>query len=117
MASSIPPILLFSYGTLQDRKVQLANFGRELTGRQDALSGYTRRRVPIADPAVIAATGETHYFNAEPSSNPDDAVAGTVFEVTGPELAAADQYEEDADYRRILVTLRSGTQAWVYVRG
>lgn len=27
------PVLLFSYGTLQDKAVQLANFGRELTGQ------------------------------------------------------------------------------------
>lgn len=27
------PMLLFSYGTLQDQAVQLATFGRELKGR------------------------------------------------------------------------------------
>jgi gamma-glutamylcyclotransferase (GGCT)/AIG2-like uncharacterized protein YtfP len=95
-------VLLFSYGTLQNKNVQIANFGRELTGREDALTGYARRAVGI-------------YANAEPSSDPDDAVTGTVFEVTEQELAAADKYEEPANYRRILVTLRSGVQAWVYV--
>ena len=50
-------------------------------------------------------------------SNPEDAVPGTVFEITAHELAAADQYEEGAAYRRIPVTLRSGAQAWVYVLG
>jgi hypothetical protein len=34
-------ILLFSYGTLQDRAVQVANFGRLLLGRPDSLPGYT----------------------------------------------------------------------------
>ncbi len=33
------PVLLFSYGTLQDKAVQLANFGRELVGQQDADAG------------------------------------------------------------------------------
>jgi hypothetical protein len=28
-------VLLFSYGTLQDKAVQLANFGRELAGSPD----------------------------------------------------------------------------------
>jgi len=47
---------------------------------------------------------------------PEDAVSGTVFEITEQELAAADKYEEVAEYRRISVTLRSGDEAWVYVR-
>ena len=107
MTTSTPTVLLFSYGTLQDKNVQIANFGRELTGREDALPGYIRGMV---------ACGESHYANAEPSFNPEDAVSGTVFEITEQELAAADEYEEDAEYRRILVTLRSGDRAWVYLR-
>jgi gamma-glutamylcyclotransferase (GGCT)/AIG2-like uncharacterized protein YtfP len=110
-------VLLFSYGTLQDRNVQIANFGRELTGCEDVLPGYARRLVPINDNDVAAALrGESHYFNAEPSSNPEDAVSGMVFEITEEELTAADEYEEDAEYVRIFVTLRSGAQAWVYLR-
>ena len=109
-------VLLFSYGTLQKKKVQIANFGRELTGREDALPGYARRIVAIVDPGVAALIGESHYANVEPSSNPEDSVSGTVFEITEEELAAADKYEEAAEYRRISVTLRSGDQAWVYVR-
>ena len=110
-------VLLFSYGTLQDRDVQIANFGRELTGREDVLPGYARRLVPINDKDVAAALrGESYYANAEPSPNPGDAVCGTVFEITEQELAAADEYEKDAEYGRISVTLGSGAQAWVYVR-
>src|ERR1700687_2012596 len=116
ITTSTPTVLLFSYGTLQNKDVQIANFGRELTGRKDALPGYARRMVPILDPKVIALSGESHYANAEPSSNPKDAVSGTVFEITEQELAAADKYEEGAEYRRISVTLRSGDQAWVYVQ-
>ena len=100
-------VLLFSYGTLQDRNVQIANFGRELTGREDALPGYARRLVSI---------GDSQYANAEASSNLEDAVSGMVFEITEQELAAADEYEKDAEYGRISVTLGSGAQAWVYVR-
>jgi gamma-glutamylcyclotransferase (GGCT)/AIG2-like uncharacterized protein YtfP len=108
--------LLFSYGTLQNRNVQIASFGRELKGRPDVLPGYVRRMVAMADPDVVALSGEAYHPNAEASSNPEDAVAGTVFEVTERELAAADQYEQAGGYRRISVTLRSGSQAWVYVR-
>jgi len=109
-------ILLFTYGTLRYKNVQIANFGRELTGRDDALPGYTRRLEPVVDPKIAALIGESEYANVEPSSVPEDAVAGTVFEITEQELAAADKYEEAAEYRRILVTLRSGDRAWVYVR-
>ncbi|SPE26944.1 conserved hypothetical protein [Candidatus Sulfopaludibacter sp. SbA3] len=96
--------------------MQIASFGRELTGRADALPGYIRRMVPIPDPRVAASIGESHYANAEPSPNPEDAVSGIVFEITEQELAAADKYEEGAEYRRISVTLTSGVRAWAYVR-
>ena len=109
-------VLLFSYGTLRKKSVQIANFARELTGREDVLPGYTQKLVAITDPQIAVWIGETHYANVEPSSNPEDTISGTVFEITERELAAADQYEEAAQYRRILVTLGSGDQAWVYVR-
>ena len=69
MTTSTPTVLLFSYGTLKNKNVQIANFGRELTGLEDALPGYVRRLVPITDPGVVASSGESHYANAERSSN------------------------------------------------
>lgn len=116
MTVPTPTVLLFSYGTLRNRNIQIANFGRELTGREDELPGYCRRIVAISDPKVMALTGESLLPNVEPSSNPEETVSGVVFEITEQELAAADKYEEGAEYRRISVTLRSGDQAWVYVR-
>ena len=115
MTTSNPTVLLFSYGTLQDKRVQVATFGRELVGRADELPGFGRRMVAILNPSEVARSGQTHHANVEPSSNPDDLVAGTVLEITEQELAVADKYEELAEYRRILVKLRSGDQAWVYV--
>jgi gamma-glutamylcyclotransferase (GGCT)/AIG2-like uncharacterized protein YtfP len=102
---------LFCYGTLQEKPVQIANFGRELKGRADALPGYVQRMV-----TVVGSGGEATYPNAVPSANADEALLGTVYEITEEELVAADKYEEDADYRRIWVTLRSGAPAWVYLR-
>jgi gamma-glutamylcyclotransferase (GGCT)/AIG2-like uncharacterized protein YtfP len=116
MTMSSQTTLLFSYGTLRNKNVQIANFGRELTGREDALPGYARRMAAIIDPKLAALSGESHHANVEPSSNPKDAVSGTVFEITEQELVVADKYEEVAKYRRISVTLRSGAQAWVYIR-
>ncbi len=51
---------------------------------------------------------------AVPTGSASDRVPGMVFEVTAEELASADAYE-DADYRRIRVTLASGREAWLYV--
>jgi len=105
---------LFSYGTLQQDDVQRATFGRLLAGRADALPGYSRDRVAIDDPHVVATSGKTHHPIVRPSGDAADRVEGSVFELSEAELAQADAYEVDA-YRRVAVTLASGLQAWVYV--
>lgn len=106
--------LLFSYGTLRQREVQLATFGRVLHGQADAIVGYDLHYVTIADPQVIAASGSDRHPILKPADRPEAAVEGTVFAISRVELTAADEYEVD-DYQRISVTLRSGRQAWVYV--
>ncbi|AXK53791.1 MULTISPECIES: gamma-glutamylcyclotransferase family protein [Pseudomonas] len=107
-------VYLFSYGTLQDKAVQLANFGRELSGSTDAMLGYEQSWVEITDPEVLAASGKTHHPILRPGAADSTPIAGTVFQITPEELAAADRYEV-ADYKRVSVTLASGIQAWVYV--
>lgn len=106
--------LLFSYGTLRQREVQLATFGRELNGYDDAIVGYDLDWVTITDPHVIATSGSDRHPILRPTDRPDAHVDGTVFTISTAELAAADEYEVD-DYRRISVSLRSGAHAWVYV--
>lgn len=108
--------LLFSYGTLQQDAVQRSTFGRLLAGERDALVGYELSRVAIEDPEVVDASGETHYANVLFNGS-DRRVDGTVFEVTDAELAAADRYERDAAYERVMIVLASGKAAWVYVHG
>jgi hypothetical protein len=108
-------VLLFSYGTLQDEAVHLANFGRELTGSPDLLPGYSMALIAIRDPAVVATSGKAHHSIAERSANLTDEVPGIVFEITAEELAAADRYEV-SEYTRVCETLKSGARAWVYVR-
>ncbi|MFB4251808.1 MULTISPECIES: gamma-glutamylcyclotransferase family protein [Pseudomonas] len=107
-------VFLFSYGTLQDKAVQLANFGRELQGSKDAMLGYEQSWVEITDPEVLAASGKTHHPILRPGSADSAPIPGTVFRITPKELAAADSYEV-SDYKRVSVTLASGIQAWVYV--
>jgi gamma-glutamylcyclotransferase (GGCT)/AIG2-like uncharacterized protein YtfP len=107
--------LLFSYGTLQQEDVQLATFGRRLQGEPDELNGFELSQVKIEDAKVVAETGMTHYANVVFNGRPESHVDGMVFDVTDAELDAADEYEQDADYRRIIVTLASGKEAWVYL--
>jgi gamma-glutamylcyclotransferase (GGCT)/AIG2-like uncharacterized protein YtfP len=106
--------LLFSYGTLRQREVQLTTFGRELDGRADAIVGFEVDHVTITDPHVIATSGSDRHPILRPSDRRDAEVDGTVFSITEAELAAADEYEVD-DYQRVLAPLRSGGRAWVYV--
>ena len=106
--------LLFSYGTLRQREVQLSTFGRELDGRPDAIVGYELDYVAITDPHVVATSGSDRHPILRPSHRADAAIEGTVFAISEADLAAADEYEVD-DYRRVAVPLRSGDQAWVYV--
>jgi gamma-glutamylcyclotransferase (GGCT)/AIG2-like uncharacterized protein YtfP len=105
---------LFSYGTLRYENVQLATFGRKLTGQADALCGYYLSKVKITDPEVIAKSGEEEHFIIHFSGNPQDQIPGMVFKVSQEELERADEYEV-ADYKRIQVKLHSGIDAWVYV--
>jgi len=107
-------IHLFSYGTLQQDSVQLSSFGRLLKGHADALPGWTREMVEITDPEVLAKSG-VRFHPILVRGGASDSVAGMVFEITEDELASADRYEV-ADYKRIAARLKSGIEAWVYVK-
>lgn len=107
--------LLFSYGTLQQEDVQLSTFGRKLEGEKDLLIGFEPSLVRIPDPAVAARLRKTHYDNVKATGDDWSTVQGTAFEVADDELARADAFEAEFNYRRVNVTLASGNDAWVYV--
>lgn len=98
--------LLFSYGTLQQESVQLSTFGRPLSGQRDELPGFEQSSVRV---------GKNTHANAAFNGNEQSRVAGTVFEISDAELTSADDFEAPFSYRRIVVTLASGRQAWAYV--
>jgi hypothetical protein len=106
---------LFSYGTLQAEAVQLANFGRRLEGEPDALVGYALALIPLRAGVQVTHAGATHLRNARFTGNASDVVEGVRFAVTCEELERADAYERSANYRRVLVRLRSDLEAWVYM--
>ena len=105
---------LFSYGTLRQPEVQLANYGRLLNGEVDALIGYRLQPVQIDDPHVVSVSGKAVHTIAVPTGNPADRVPGMLFALTEDELASTDAYETGA-YARVERVLESGRCAWVYV--
>ncbi len=105
--------LLFSYGTLQQADVQLANFGRLLVGSPDTLQGYQLGEVEITDERVLRESGKAFHPILRFTGNSADKVRGTAFELSEQELAQADDYEVDA-YTRVSAVLASGKTCWIY---
>ncbi len=105
---------LFSYGTLQLKKVQKKTFGRILNGKRDILNGYRIKDLKINDKDVIKSSGiDTHpiiYFTGKKN----DFIEGTLYEVTKSEITKADNYEVN-QYERIRLKFESGHYGWVYV--
>lgn len=109
-----PTVRLFAYGTLQQREVQIATYGRPLDGSPDVLGGYRLEPLKILDPDVVRLSGKAVHSIARQSGDVADRVPGVVFLITEAELAATDRYEVDV-YARVEVMLGSGTRAFVYV--
>ena len=107
---------LFSYGTLQLDAVQMATFGRLLTGKPDVLPGFEETLLVIEDQAVISISGKKHHTIAKFTGRSSDTISGVVYAVTPEEIQSADKYEV-APCQRVAVVLQSGIRAWVYVDG
>ena len=105
---------LFSYGTLQQETVQLANYNRILNGSDDILQKYCIDKIEIKDEIVLRKSNEKFHPIIFYTGNIGDEVKGMVFQLTSEELAITDSYEVD-DYVRIEVTLKSGIKSWVYI--
>lgn len=106
---------LFSYGTLQTEAVQISLFGRRLEAQPDALTGYCLETIEVQDQSFLAHSGAVQR-NLQFTGNTLDVVEGSVLSLTPQELERADAYEP-AEYKRMQVRLRSGLDAWVYLRG
>jgi gamma-glutamylcyclotransferase (GGCT)/AIG2-like uncharacterized protein YtfP len=101
---------LFSYGTLQKENFQLGLLGKTLKGTGDSLRGYQ-----LCLYEIKACTIAGHHPMAMPTSDKDDIIDGTVFEILKEDLRLLDSYATD-DYKRVKEVLESGREAWVYVR-
>ncbi|GGF11780.1 gamma-glutamylcyclotransferase family protein [Flavobacterium limi] len=100
---------IFSYGTLQSKEIQMQVFNKLLIGTPDQLAGYKLKDLQIEE-----EFGIEDYFVATPSENPSDVVDGIVYSISSADLAKADQFESNA-YKRVEITLKSGTVAWIYI--
>jgi gamma-glutamylcyclotransferase (GGCT)/AIG2-like uncharacterized protein YtfP len=96
--------LLFTYGTLQEREVQLGVFSRTMAGWDDVLTHYQ-----ISNTKVSGL-----YPTLEFTNNQKHSIQGKVYTLTPKELELADRYE-GGGYNRIEVTLASGKKAWAYI--
>ena len=67
-------VALFSYGTLQQREVQLATFGRALVGTPDVLRGHRLTPLTIRDPKVVRLSGKAVHTIAVATGNDADRV-------------------------------------------
>jgi gamma-glutamylcyclotransferase (GGCT)/AIG2-like uncharacterized protein YtfP len=112
--SDAPIVRLFAYGTLRQREVQMATYGRPLEGTPDVLAGYRLEPLTITDPEVVRLSGKAVHSIARQSGDPADRIPGIVFVLSEDELAATDRYEVDV-YARVEVMLDSGSRAFVYV--
>ncbi|MDD3742195.1 MAG: YggS family pyridoxal phosphate-dependent enzyme [Lentimicrobiaceae bacterium] len=104
---------LFSYGILQLKEVQIEVFGRILQGEKDKLPNYKLDKLKISDTEVLKKSGREFHPVAIKTNSPNDIVEGFIFEIQTPELYVADKLK-GSDYKRVLATLSSGKQAWVY---
>lgn len=95
---------LFTYGTLQEKEVQMGVFSRVLGGSDDTLHHHR-----ISNDKVAGL-----YPTIEPTGDSKDHIKGKVYTITEEELKKADFYEGEA-YKREVVVLSSGKKAWVYL--
>jgi len=108
------PEFIFSYGTLQNEKVQQALFGRMVPLQADNLMGYKSIAIEITDSAFLSKGESPYQHTLVKSGNPNDIIQGSVLEITNEELLITDSYEP-GNYKRIKIMLQSGKEAWIYV--
>lgn len=89
---------VFVYGTLRYPMVRRVVIGRRGDARSAVLDDFARRKL-----------------NIEPAA--ESQVRGQVLKVTSEELRRLDRYERlGIRYERVRLTLRDGSDAWVYRR-
>lgn len=107
--------LLFSYGALQLKNVQIETYGRELEGTDDSLIGYKLENSQIKNASVLKKNNQKFHPIAIKTTTTEERIDGKIFEITTEELFKTDLYKVD-DYKRVSETFESGTEAWIYIK-
>ena len=68
----------------------------------------------VEDPEFTRTSGKTHHSILRPAGSDTAQVEGTALEVTEAELERTGKYEP-VEYKRVVASLASGRQVWVYV--
>lgn len=100
---------LFSYGSLRSKQIQIQLFNKVLTGTKDQLLGHKLKSLQIEE-----EFGMADYVVAIPTEGTSDPIHGVVYNISSSDLAKVDTFESNA-YKRVQVTLKSGTVAWIYI--
>ena len=102
MLVDIVKTCLFSYGTLQSERVQLAVLGRKLSGTPDKLAGYILEQLRIRDEEALQVSNISHYPIAIATGKRQDRIEGIIYEISTDELLLVDNYEGKEYKRRSL---------------
>jgi len=84
---------LFSYRTLQLKKVRIETFGIKLNGTKDCHRGYKTKNLIINNKNVVYSSGLDIHPIIFYTGNKIDSVNGILFYVSDEELNKADGYE------------------------
>lgn len=106
--------LLFSYGSLNSKELQLQHYGRIVHGSADILSGYTLYDTKINQYSTSTIKEIIPIKIARKSAEKSAQIEGMVLEITGEELVKTDKLVA-SDSKRVLVTTDTGTEAWLYI--
>ena len=96
---------VFAYGTLKDSNLRNELLLRDVPASKAKLTGFRIDQVLLDG---------TYYPIAHRDPFNKKEINGVVFKVNGREIKILDEYESDA-YKRILITLQSGQDTWLYV--
>ncbi|MEP6805003.1 MAG: gamma-glutamylcyclotransferase, partial [Flavobacterium sp.] len=90
-------------------EIQRQIFNKILIGTPDQLLGHKLKSLQIEE-----EFGMADYVVAVPTADLSDPIHGVAFDISNSDLAKVDIFESNA-YKRVQVTLKSGTVAWVYI--
>ena len=98
---------IFSYGTLWQKEVQIAVFGRTFSVEPDMdfISGWTL--------TLVKMNGT--YYNVAVESDKISMITGAIVKIPERYTKKMDEYEGD-DYKRVWVTTMTGNNCQMYVK-